>query len=170
MSFLNLVEQHDAIGLAAHFFGELSALLVTHVARRGTYKPRDIETLSKFAHVDADERIFAAKHVLGEFLGEPGFTYTRRPKEHKHTNRVVGVFQTHAVALDRLNHLVDGFVLANNSRFELGGHVAEPDALGLGHALHRHSGHHRHHFGHFGLGDGFAMFRIALFPFTLQLT
>ena len=34
MSLLNLVEQHDGVGVTAHLLGQLSAFLIAHVARR----------------------------------------------------------------------------------------------------------------------------------------
>ena len=54
MSLLDLVQEHDAIGLAAHPLAELSALLVTNVAGRRSDEAGDREFLHIFAHVDPD--------------------------------------------------------------------------------------------------------------------
>ena len=78
MGLLYLVEQHDGVRMATHTLGELSTLLIAHIAGRSSYEPRDIEALGVLAHVDADERILGAEHVFGQFLGQIGLAHSSR--------------------------------------------------------------------------------------------
>ena len=45
VGFLNLVEQHDGVGLTAHALSKLASLLIAYIARRGTNQTADIERL-----------------------------------------------------------------------------------------------------------------------------
>ena len=56
MRLLDLVEQDDLIGTAAHGFGERAALLVADIARRRADQPRDRVLLHVLGHVEADHR------------------------------------------------------------------------------------------------------------------
>ena len=77
MRLLDLVEQHDRIGLAAHSLGELAALVVAHVSRRGTDQALDAELLHVLGHVDAHHGLLGIEQVLGERLGELGLAHAR---------------------------------------------------------------------------------------------
>ena len=169
MGFLYLVEQNDGVGVAAHLLGQLASFLVSYVSRRCTYEARNVETLSIFAHVDADQVIGTAKHIFGKFLGQIGLAHTRRTEEHEHTDRVVGVFQSHAVALDGFHHLLYGGILGNHGLFQLVAHHAKTGALGLGHALNGHACHHRYHISHFFLGHGLTRLVGAVAPGFVEL-
>ena len=70
VSLLDLVEQHHAIGMTAHFLGQLSALLIAYISRRCAYKSRHIEFLHVFAHIDTYQGLVAVEQELGEFLGK----------------------------------------------------------------------------------------------------
>ena len=82
---------------------------------------------------------------------------------------MVGLAQTHTVALDGLHHLVDGGILGNDVLLQLCRHAFQANALGLGHALHGHTRHHRHHVGNLLLGHHLAGGGIAGSPFLLQV-
>ena len=70
MRLLDLVEQDDAVVLAADGLGQLAALVEADVAGRRADQSRDVVALHELAHVDLDERVLAAEHELGERLGE----------------------------------------------------------------------------------------------------
>ena len=55
VSFFNLVEQHDRVGVTTHALRQLSALLITDISRRRTDESRHVERLRIFAHIDTDE-------------------------------------------------------------------------------------------------------------------
>ena len=65
MGFLDLVEEHHPVGPAAHRLGELSALFVAHVARRGADESRNGVLLHVFGHVDAYHVGLVGEHELG---------------------------------------------------------------------------------------------------------
>ena len=58
VSFLNLVEQYDGLGVTTHFLRQLSALFIAHIAWSCSYQARDGELLHVFAHVDAYQCVF----------------------------------------------------------------------------------------------------------------
>ena len=169
MSLLNLVEQHDRVGLAPYFLGKLSAFFVAHISRRCSHQARCVETLAVFAHVDTDQGIFRTEHLLGQFLGKVGLADTRWTQEHECADGVVGVFQSHAVALNGLHHLFDSLVLRNHLFLKLFSHVLQSDAFGLFHPLYGHSAHHRNHIGNFHIGNDFALTTVALTPVLLKV-
>ena len=81
MGLLDLVEQHHAVGLAPHRFGELTSLVVTDVTRRRADQPCDRVLLHVFAHVDPHHVFLAVEERLGERACQLGFAYTGRAEE-----------------------------------------------------------------------------------------
>ncbi len=90
---LDLVEQDHAERLAPHLLGELAALLVADVARRGAEQPRGGEAVVELAHVDLDERVVVAEQEVGQRLGQLGLTDTGRAGEDERAGRTLGVLQ-----------------------------------------------------------------------------
>ena len=169
VGFLYLVEQDDGVGVTAHTLGQLTTLLITDVSRRGTNQTRHIEPFRIFAHVDTYQVVGAAKHILGQFLGQVSLTHTCRTEKHEDADGVVGLFQTHTVALDGFHHLVDGGILGDDRVFQLRAHHTQTGTLGLGHALHGHAGHHRHDVGHFFLCHRLTCAALAVAPVVVHL-
>ena len=118
VGFLYFIEQNDGVGMASHLLCQLSSLSVSYISRRCTYKARNGVLLGVFAHIDTYECILRAKHKLGELFGEECLSYTSRTEEHEHTDGMVGVFQSHTVALNCLHHLVDSLVLSHHGALE----------------------------------------------------
>ena len=69
--------------MATNGLGELAALVVTDVTRRATDELGDLELATELGHIEADERVLAAKEVLGERLGELGLTRAGGTQEDK---------------------------------------------------------------------------------------
>ena len=63
---LDLVEQNYRVRTSAHRFGELSALVIADIPRRGTDQPADAVLLHVLRHVDADHRAFVVKQELSK--------------------------------------------------------------------------------------------------------
>ena len=82
---------------------------------------------------------------------------------------MIGVFQTHPVALDGFHHLLYGGILGYHGLLQLVAHRAKTGTLGLGHALNGHAGHHRHHVGHLFLGHGLTLLVGAVAPGFVEL-
>ena len=55
---------------------------------------------------------------------------------------MVGVFQSYAVALDGLDHLVDSFLLGDDVLFQFLCHTLQTDTFFLRHALYGDTSHH----------------------------
>ena len=87
MRLLDLVEQDDAVVLAAHGLGQLAALVEADVAGRRTDQPRHVVALHELAHVDLDERVLTAEHELGERLGELRLADAGGPEEDERADR-----------------------------------------------------------------------------------
>ena len=65
MRLFDFVEQDDAVGLAAHGFGQLAAFVVPHIAGRRTDEPRHGMLFHVLAHVEAHDVLFAVKERFG---------------------------------------------------------------------------------------------------------
>ena len=111
MRLLYFVEQDDGVGVAAYFFGELSAFFITHIARRRTYEAADGKLFSVLAHVDSDKRILTAEEMFGKCLYQMCLADTGRSDKHKGSNGSVGVLQSQAVAGNGTAQACDGTVL-----------------------------------------------------------
>src|ERR1019366_5976881 len=66
VGFLDLIKQHDTVGLASHRLGQHTALAVSYVARRRALQRRYGMRLLEFAHIDRDEILFSAVERLGQ--------------------------------------------------------------------------------------------------------
>ena len=93
VGLLDLVEQDHGVGAAAHRLGQLAALLVADVARRGPHQPGDVVLLLVLAHVDADHGPLVVEEVLGQGPGQLGLAHPGRPEEEERADRPVGVRQ-----------------------------------------------------------------------------
>jgi hypothetical protein len=80
---LHLVEEHDAVGPAAHGLGEEAALFAVDVAGRRAEQARHHVLLHELAHVEARERGVVVEEELREGLGELGLADAGRPEEEE---------------------------------------------------------------------------------------
>ncbi len=114
VGLFNLIQQHHAVGAAAHRLRQLAALVVPHIAGRRANQPGHGVLLHIFAHIQTNHRVVAAKQSVGQSFGKLGFAHARRPHKDERTNRPFGVFQTGAAAAHRFGHLHHGLILADN--------------------------------------------------------
>ena len=82
---------------------------------------------------------------------------------------MVGVAQSHSVALDGFHQLIDSIVLCYDRFAQLRPKILEAGGLGFHHALHRHPCHARHDRGYFGSLYRCTYLDISLLPGFLQL-
>ena len=68
----DLIEEHDAVGVATYRFGQLTGLVVAHVAGRRADHAADGVPLHVLAHVQPDERLFVVEQLLREGAGQLG--------------------------------------------------------------------------------------------------
>ena len=140
MGFLNFVEEHHGIRLAAHLFRELPAFLVTDVARRRADHAGGVVTLHVFGHVELDERLGIAEHGFGERLGQQCFAHAGRPQQSERADGALGILQVGARAAERLADGTDGFALADDALRHLRFHREQTLGFALFHALERDAG------------------------------
>ena len=81
---------------------------------------------------------------------------------------MVGLFKSHAVALNGLYHLVDSGILSNNVVLKFYGHTLQADTLLLGHTLSWHTSHHRYNLCHLVGINHLSLFAFALCPALVQ--
>ena len=112
---LDLVEQDDRVGPAAHRLGQLAALLVADVAGRRADQAGDRVLLHVLGHVDADDRLLGVEHELGQRPGQLGLADAGRAEEEEAADRPVGVGEPGARAAQRVGDRLDRLVLADRS-------------------------------------------------------
>ncbi len=144
---LDLVEENNRERLAPHLLGELAALLVADVARRGTEQTRGGEAVVELAHVDLDERVVVAEQEVGQRLGQLGLTDTGRAGEDERAGRPLRVLQPGTGTPDRLGDRRDGVLLADDPLVDLVLHTQQPSGFLLGQLEHRDAGPIAKHLG-----------------------
>src|SRR5579859_7443770 len=106
---LDLIEQHNAIGMATHSFGQLSALFIANIAGRGANEARNRVLLHILGHVDAHHGLLIIEEKLGQGAGQLGFTDAGGPQEEEAGQRSVRIgenFQRSILANDALAQVI----------------------------------------------------------------
>ena len=137
---LDLVEQHHRERLAPDGFGELTALLVAHVARRRPDEPAHGVLLHVLAHVELDQRGLVTEEQLGKRLGKLGLAHAGRAEEDERPARALGVLEAGTGAADRSRQGVDRVVLADNPLVQILLEAQETGCLLLGELVDRNPG------------------------------
>ena len=70
MGLFDLVKKHHGIGLAADLLRQLSGLVITHIARRGTHDPGDGVLLHKLGHIQPNQGIRRVEQVICQLLDQ----------------------------------------------------------------------------------------------------
>ena len=83
MGLFYLVEQHYRIRFAAYGFGQLTSLVVSHIARRRTDQPAYGMTFLIFAHVDSSHHVLVIEKEFGQCLRQLGLSHTGRTHEQE---------------------------------------------------------------------------------------
>ncbi len=131
MRLLDLVEQHHRVGTAADRLGQLTTLVVTDVARRGTDKPCDGMLFAVFAHVDPDHRPLIVEQEVRQRLGQFGLADTGRAEEQEGARRAVGVGDPGPGATHGIGHRGDGLTLTDHPLAEFVLHAQQLGRLAL---------------------------------------
>ena len=151
---LDLVEQHDRVRVTTNGLGKLTALVVAHVTRRATDELGDLKLATELGHVEADERVLAAKEVLGERLGELGLARAGGTQEDKAAAGATRILERRAAAAHGLGDGLDSLVLADDAGLEHAFGLQQAPALALGERGNRHARGHGHDVGNLGDVDG----------------
>ena len=91
VGLLDLVEEHHRVGLAAHRFSELAALVVADVSRWRTDQPADRVPLLILTHVQTHDVLFAVEQRGGQRLGEFGLADPGGAQEDEGSDRAARV-------------------------------------------------------------------------------
>ena len=76
--FFNFIQKNDAVGLAAHRFGQIAPFFVANVSRRRTDQTSDRVLFHKFTHVDTNHGVFRIKEEFSQSLRQLRLTDTGR--------------------------------------------------------------------------------------------
>ena len=102
VGLLDLVEQHDAVRLAAHRLGQHAALAVADVAGRRAGQPRNLVVLLVLRHVDDDHVAVAAVEDVGQGHGRLGLADAAGADQQEDADRPARVDQVGPRRLDAL--------------------------------------------------------------------
>ena len=144
MRLFDLIEEDEAVGPVADGFGELTALLIAHVAGRRTDKTRHGMPFHVLGHVDADQGLLVVEHELGERSRELGLAHPGGPEEHERRKRPVLVGKSRAGAAERIRDRFEPLFLADHAFPKLVFDVHQLLGLGLQHLRDRNTGPLRH--------------------------
>ena len=100
--------------MAAHRLGELAALFVAHVSRRGADEPGDRKLFHILAHVDAHQIFLTVKQRLGQRLGQFGLTNPGGTQEQEGADGLFRVGDACPGAENGLAHQPHRLILAHN--------------------------------------------------------
>ncbi len=112
---LDLVEQQHAVGLAPHLLGELTAFVVTDIARRRAHQPRHGMAFAIFRHVDAQQGVLIAVDRFGQCLGELGLAHPGRAQKQEGSHRFAAFAQAGAGQPHGIGHGTDRLVLSHQA-------------------------------------------------------
>ena len=112
MRLFDFVQQDDGVRRALDALGQLAALFVAHVARRGADQLRHRVLFHEFRHVEADQRLLAAEQAIGKRPRHLGLADTGGAQEEERPCRPIDRFQAGPRAADRPSEGRNGAVLA----------------------------------------------------------
>ena len=101
MRLLDFIEQHHAVGLAPHLFGQLAALVKPHISRRRT---DELDTVCRSIYSDISSRMMdsSSPNIASAKALESSVLPARGAQEDEGANGPVRVFQARARPADRL--------------------------------------------------------------------
>ena len=92
MGLLQLVQQHHGPGGAAHRLGELSAVLMAHIARGGADEAGDGVGFHILRHVEADQGVLTAEEDSGQGPAQLGLAHAAGTQEEEAAGGPAAVF------------------------------------------------------------------------------
>mmetsp|Transcript_123748 Transcript_123748/g.321431 ORF Transcript_123748/g.321431 Transcript_123748/m.321431 type:complete len:279 (+) Transcript_123748:708-1544(+) len=145
MCFLELVEEHDGVGVPSQSLGELASFFMPNIPRWGADQPRDRMLFHVLGHVQADHLGVGVEELHSQRLRHLGLAHPGRPREEEGAHGPVPAFQASRAYQDRPGHCVRGLILAQDASLERRAQLQEALALGLRESLHWDpcpAGHH----------------------------
>src|SRR5882762_1326480 len=134
MRLLDFVKQDDRVRSPPNRFGQLTPLLESDVAWRGTDQPRNGVLLHVLRHVDANHRLLVVEQKLRQRPRRLSLPHAGRSEEDERADGAIGVLQASARASDGVGDSADRLVLSNDPPCELALQLRQPLALALHHS------------------------------------
>ena len=169
VGLFDLIEKHHGERLAADLLGQLAALVVADVSRRGAEQAGGGEAVVELAHVDLDEILVRAEEELRQRLGQLSLTHTGRAGEDEGTGWAVRILQAGAGAPDSTGDGLDRLVLADDALVQLVFHAQQAVGFLLGELEHRDARPVCEHLGDLVLADLRDLLQVAGLPLLFLL-
>ena len=118
MRFFDFIEQYNGIGLTAHLFRQLTALIVTHISGRRTDQTGHRVALHIFGHIDSDHSVFIAEHGFRQGLTQLRFTNAGRTEEQEAADRTLRILQADTAAANGTGNSLYSLVLTHDPFME----------------------------------------------------
>ena len=164
VGLFHLVQQEDAVGLAADGLGQLAALLMAHIAGGRADQAGHGVLLHVLGHVHAHQGVFVAEHRFAQGLAQFGLANAGGAEEDETADGALGVLQACAGAADGAAHGGDGLLLADDPLMQDALQVDEAVGFLLGHLADRDARPGGHDLGHVLGGDGLAVGALGGLP------
>ena len=140
MGLLDLIEEDHGIGLSPDSLGQLTALLVAHIAGRRTDQSGYRILLHVLRHIDTHHGIFIIKEVLGQRLGELCLADAGRSHEEEGADGLGGILDAGLGPENGLRHALHGLVLTDETLMNGIAQMQHLGTLGLIQLRHRDTG------------------------------
>ena len=161
VGLLHLIEQQHGVGPAPHRLGELSPLLVAHVARRRAHQAGHRVALHVLTHVEAHQRLFLIEQGGRQGLRQLGLADAAGAQEQERSHRPGGGLHAGAGPADRRGHRRHRLRLADHPLAEAPLQIEQLLALARQQPLHRDAGPAGHHIGDVALLHLLAQHRVV---------
>jgi len=142
-------------------FGQLSALVVTHVTRRGTDESGNRKLFLVFRHIYSYHRIFVVEQIFGQGFSQFCLTYPGTAQKDKGAYGAFGILQAGSASAYSIGYGVDCFVLTYYPAMQFFLETQQFHTFALHHFIHRNACPARNHFGYI-LGIDFFFDKLSI--------
>ena len=141
MGLFDFVQEHDGIGLLPNPLGELAAFVAADIAHCRADEAVDAALVFVFAHIQREERFFAAEHEVRQYARQLGLADAGGAQEQKGADGAARVFQADAGGFDGAADQLHGFFLADQALAEVLDHIRVAQAFVSAQLGHGNAGH-----------------------------
>src|SRR5574344_58215 len=145
MSLLYLIKQYHRIRFSAHSLRQLTAFVISNVARRCPDLSAHTEFLLILAHIDTRHHRRVVEQVFSQSLGQFCLTYTRRTEEDERSDRTFRVLQSGTRTTHRITDSLYGLILSDNPLVQFLLQMQQFFTFALHHPCHRYTGPSAYH-------------------------
>ena len=167
MSFFDFVEQYHRIGFAAHLFGELSAVVESHVSRRSADEFGHRMSLHVLRHIETYNGVLVVEHGFAQRLRQLSLAYARGAEEQERTDRSRRIFKAGTRTPYRLGYAAHRFVLAYDALVQNGFEVHQSLGFRLVELAYGDFGPLGHYFGYVVGAYGTHLLLVGFCPIDL---